>query len=165
MRNYAADNGVFDVRVESNDMKAGVITTCFWTKPRRGGPGTVRGWVRYQGPLTSREGRRFTGSLDLVNVQLQVQPLLQPLRDLNGTIKFDEIGIDFKNIKGLLVGAPASVNGRWRFGRKTPLFFDFAAPNLDLQYLLTQIDPELAEIYDNLEAVGKVRLPGPLQIV
>ena len=84
--------------------------------------------------------------------------MLQPLRDLNGTIKFDEIGIDFQNIKGLLVGAPASVNGRWRFGRKTPLFFDFAAPNLDLQYLLTQIDPELTEFYDNLEAVGKVSL-------
>ena len=158
VRNYAADNGVFDVRVESNDMKAGVITTLFLDKAALADPGTVRGWVRYQGPLTSREGRRFTGSLDLVNVQLQVQPLLQPLRDLNGTIKFDEIGIDFQNIKGLLVGAPASVNGRWRFGRKTPLFFDFAAPNLDLQYLLTQIDPELTEFYDNLEAVGKVSL-------
>ena len=61
VRNYAADNGVFDLRVESNDMKAGVITTLFQDQAALADPGTVRGWVRYQGPLTSREGRRFTG--------------------------------------------------------------------------------------------------------
>jgi hypothetical protein len=89
-------------------------------------------------------------------VQLQLQPLLQPLRDLRGTIKFNEAGIDFQNIKALLVGVPASVNGRWRFGQKTPLFFDFAAPNLDLQYLITQIDPELTDFYANMKRWEKL---------
>ena len=157
-RNYAADNGVFDLRVESNEMKTGVITTLFQEKASLADPGTVRGWVRYQGPLASREGRRFTGNLDLDSVQLHLRPLLQPLRELHGTIKFDEAAIDFQNLKGLLAGTPASVNGRWRFGQKTPLFFDFSAPNLDLQNLRDQIDPEATEFYANLEAVGKISL-------
>ena len=156
--NYTTDDGFFDLQVESNEMKAGVITTLFQFKAALTDPGTVRGWVRYQGPLASREGRRFTGNLDLANVQLQLQPLLQPLRDLSGTIKFDETGIDFHNLKALLAGVPASANGRWRFGQKTPLFFDFAAPNMDLQYLLTQIDPESTDFYANLEAVGKINI-------
>ncbi|MBM4262806.1 MAG: AsmA family protein [Deltaproteobacteria bacterium] len=157
-RNYAAENGVFDLRVDSNEMKAGVVTTLFQPKASLSDPGMVRGWVRYQGPLANREGRKFTGNLELAGVQLHLQPLLQPLRELNGTIKFDDGGIDFQNIQGLLVGAPASVNGRWRFGQKTPLFFDFASANLDLQYLMTQIDHEAAEFYANLEAVGKISL-------
>lgn len=157
-RNYTSENGTFDLRVDANEMKAGVITTLFQEKASLSDPGTVRGWVRYQGPLASRERRRFTGNLELAGVQLHLQPLLQPLRELNGVIKFDDAGIDFQNLRGLLVGAPATVNGRWRYGQKTPLFFDFSAPNLDLQYLMTQIDHEATDFYANLEAVGKISL-------
>ena len=69
--------------------------------------------------------RKFTGNLDLLNVQLMIHPLLQPLRELNGKIKIDESGIDFQNLKALLVGFPASASGRWRFGGKAAIALRF----------------------------------------
>jgi hypothetical protein len=74
----------------------------------------------------------------------------------NGTIKFDEIASIFKISKACWW---AFRPGQWALAfRPEDAAIDFAAPNLDLQYLLTQIDPELADFYDNLEAVEKVRL-------
>jgi hypothetical protein len=87
-----------------------------------------------------------------------LKPLLQPLRELSGKIKIEETGIDFQNLKGLLVGAPASFSGRWRYAEKPPLLFDFAAPNLDVTYLISQIDAEASEFYANLQAEGKITL-------
>ncbi len=87
-----------------------------------------------------------------------VKPLLQPLRELNGKIEIDESGIDFHNLKALLVGVPASASGRWRYAEKPPLLFDFAAPNLDVTYLISQIDAEASEFYANLQAEGKIAL-------
>jgi uncharacterized protein YhdP len=87
-----------------------------------------------------------------------VHPLLQPLRELNGRIKIDESGIDFQNIHASLVGFPASASGRWRFTEKPQLLFDFTAPNLDITYLISQIDPESSDFYANLVADGKITL-------
>ncbi len=121
-------------------------------------PGIIRGAVRYRGALAHKSRRKFTGDLELVNVQLLVKPLLQPLRELNGKIEIDELGIDFHNLKALLVGVPASASGRWRYAEKPPLLFDFAAPNLDVTYLISQIDAEASEFYANLQAEGKIAL-------
>jgi uncharacterized protein YhdP len=108
--------------------------------------------------LGTTEGRKLTGSLDLANAQLAVRPLLQPLRDLNGRISIDEAGIVFQNLKGLLVGLPAGFNGRWRFAQKPQLLFDFTAPNLDVSYFYSQLNPEAADFYANLQGVGKLTL-------
>ena len=89
---------------------------------------------------------------------MTVHPLLQPLRELNGNIKIDEAGVDFQNINASLVGFPASASGRWRYGEKTQLHFDFSAPNLDITYLISQIDPESSDFYANLVAEGKIAL-------
>jgi uncharacterized protein YhdP len=155
---YASDNGAFDLAIESTGVKAGVITSLLLDTGSLQDPGIVRGAVRYRGPLRVKEGRKFTGTLDLTNVQLSVQPLLQPLRELNGRIKIDEAGIDFENLKASLVGSPASANGRWRYAEKPQLLFDFAAPSLDVTYLISQIDPEASEFYANLEALGKITI-------
>jgi hypothetical protein len=87
-----------------------------------------------------------------------VRPLLQPLRELNGRISIDETGIDFQNLKGLLVGLPAGLTGRWRFAQKPQLLFDFTAPNLDVGYFYSQLNPEAADFYANLQGVGKLAL-------
>jgi uncharacterized protein YhdP len=114
--------------------------------------------VRYFGSFRDTSSRKLTGHLELSKVQLAVRPLLQPLRELNGTINIDESGIDFVNLTALLAGVPASASGRWGYTGKPQLVFDFAAPNLDITYLISQIDPESSELYANLVAEGKIAL-------
>lgn len=158
LKDYAADNGTFDLVVESTGIRVGVVARWLLSTGSLQDPGMVRGTVRYRGALGTTEGRKFTGSFDLANAQLAVRPLLQPLRDLNGRISIDETGIDFQNVKGLLVGLPAGFNGRWRFAQKPQLLFDFTAPNLDVTYFYSQLNPEAAEFYANLQGVGKLTL-------
>ena len=158
LNDYGADDGTFDLSVESTGVRAGVITQILLDQGSLNDPGIIRGAVRYRGALAHKSRRKFTGDLELVNVQLLVKPLLQPLRELNGKIEIDELGIDFHNLKALLVGVPASASGRWRYAEKPPLLFDFAAPNLDVTYLISQIDAEASEFYANLQAEGKIAL-------
>jgi len=155
---YTSQNGSFDLRVSSPAMKAGVVTRLLLNSGSLQDPGVVGGAVRYRGRLDKKEGRKFTGQLDQANVQLLTQPLLQPIRDLNGRIRIDEQGIDFQNIKGVLAGNPVSFNGRWRYGEGHQLQFDVSAPNMDIIQLLAQIDPEATEFYDKLQAEGRVHL-------
>jgi hypothetical protein len=158
LKDYGADNGTFDLSADSTGVKAGVIARLLLSTGSLQDPGIVSGFVHYHGSLGTQEGRKFTGNLDLVNVQLAVEPLLQPLRELSGKITIDEAGIDFQNLKGLLVGSPASFNGRWRYAEKPQLLFDFSAPNLDISYLISQIDPEAQEFYTKLQGEGKIAL-------
>ncbi len=158
LKNYAGDEGVFDLALESPGMKAGVITSLLLDSGTPQDPGVIRGGVRYSGSFGHKERRKFTGNLELVNVQVALFPLLQPLRELNGKVAIDEKGVDFQNLKAIMAGFPASANGRWRFNEKPQLLFDFAAPNLDVTYLISQIDPDLGEFYANLQAEGKIAL-------
>jgi uncharacterized protein YhdP len=158
LKDYGSDNGQFDLAVESPGIKAGLVSSLLLDTGSPQDPGLVRGSVRYWGPFGARGGRKFTGELDVVNAQLLMKPLLQPLRELSGRIKIDETGIDFQNLKTLLVGVPASASGRWRYAASPQLMFDFNAPNLDITYLASQIDPESSEFYANLVARGKIAL-------
>ena len=158
LTNYASDGGNFDLRVDSTGVKAGTVTRLLLSTGSIQDPGVVSGSVRYQGSLGTGGDRKFTGSLDLLGVKLDHQPLLQPLRELSGRVNFDETGIDFQNLKGLLVGFPVEFGGRWRYVQKPQLLFTFAAPALDIGYLLSQIDPESTEWYGTLSAQGKVSL-------
>jgi uncharacterized protein YhdP len=157
LSNYASDGGNFDLRVDSTGVKAGVVSRLLLATGSLDDPGMVRGSVRYYGGLGQRE-RRFTGSLDLLGVKLDHKPLLQPLRELSGRVTFDETGIDFRNLKGLLVGFPVEFGGRWRYTQEPQLVFTLAAPALDVGYLLSQIDPESTAWYDTLTAQGEVNL-------
>ena len=157
-RNYAAADATFDLAAESAGAKAGMLTSLLLDKGSMQDPGIVRGAVRYRGSINDKQARKFTGNLELVNVQLPAYPLMQPLRQLSGKISIDENGIDFQNLKGLLVGVPASASGRYRYVQKPQLVFDFAAPSLDITYLISQIDPEPAGFYATLQAEGRVTL-------
>jgi hypothetical protein len=158
VKDYAGESGTFDLIVDSPGIKAGVVAQLLLSTGSLQDPGVVRGSVHYQGALSATEGRHFTGNLDLANVQLAVQPLLQPLRELSGRIRVDDEGVDFQNVRGLVAGFPASFSGRWRYKQKPQLLFDFAAPSMDITYLLSQVDPESTAFYANLQAVGKIAL-------
>ncbi len=158
IKDYDSDDGTFDLGIESPGVRAGVVTSLLLDTGTLKDPGIVRGTVRYSGSFNTKIRRKFVGNLDLLNVQVTVHPLLQPLRELNGNIKIDEAGVDFQNINASLVGFPASASGRWRYGEKTQLHFDFSAPNLDITYLISQIDPESSDFYANLVAEGKIAL-------
>ena len=158
LKDYDSDDGTFELGIESPGVKAGVVTSLLLDTGTLKDAGTVRGAVRYSGSFNSKIRRKFVGNLDLSNVQVTIHPLLQPLRELNGMIKIDEAGIDFHNINASLAGFPASASGRWRYGEKTQLLFDFSAPNLDITYLISQIDPESSDFYANLVAEGKIAL-------
>lgn len=158
LKDYAGEDGVFDLSIESPGMKTGVIASLLLDTGSPQDPGVVRGALRYSGALADPKRRKLTGDFDLLNVQLLFSPLLQPLRELNGKIKLDEKGIEFQNLKALLVGVPASASGRWRFGQRPQLLFDFAAPNLDITHLISQIDPESSDFYATLVAEGKIAL-------
>lgn len=158
LKDYQEDDGSFDLAVDSTGVKAAVLARLLLDTGAPQDPGIVRGKVRYSGSFGDQKRRKFTGDLDLVNVQLLVHPLLQPLRELNGKIRIDDTGIDFQNLKTLLVGVPASASGRWRYTENPQLLFDFAAPSLDITYLISQIDPESSDFYATLVAAGKIAL-------
>ncbi|HEX9662827.1 MAG TPA: AsmA-like C-terminal domain-containing protein, partial [Candidatus Binatia bacterium] len=158
VKNYGADDGVFDLAVDSPGVKAGIVSRLLLETGSIQDPGIVRGSVHYRGSFNDKQDRKFTGNLELLNVQLATHPLLQPLRQLNGKISIDESGIEFQDMKGLLVGFAASASGRWRYAQKPQLIFDFTAPNLDITYLISQIDPEPGDFYDNLQAEGRIAL-------
>ena len=158
VKDYSSPDGVFEVSVDSTGLKSGIIARLLLSSGSINDPGIVRGSVRYQGSLTHTDKRSFTGSLDLVDVQLATPPLLQPIRALNGNIKIDESGIDFQNVRGLLVGFPSAVSGRWRYTERPQLLFDFRAPRLDITYLLSQVDAESSEFYANLQAQGRIAI-------
>ncbi|HZD39246.1 MAG TPA: AsmA-like C-terminal domain-containing protein, partial [Terriglobales bacterium] len=158
LTDYASEAGAFDLRVESTGVKAGIVSRLLLSTGSPEDPGVVGGSVRYQGTLGNQGDRKFTGALDLSGVQLDHPPLLQPLRELGGRVNFDETGIDFQSLKGLLVGFPVEFSGRWRYAQKPQLVFNFSAPALDVAYLLSQIDPESTEWYATLTAQGKVSL-------
>ena len=156
LKNYATDDGMFDLAVDSTGVKAGILSRLLLETGSIEDPGIVRGSVRYHGLFSDKKTRKFTGNLELVNVQMATQPLLQPLRQLNGKISIDESGIGFKDLTGLLVGLSASASGRWHFAQQPQLIFEFAAPDLDISYLISQIDPESTDFYENLQAEGRV---------
>src|SRR5262245_5193950 len=158
LTNYASDGGNFDLRVDSTGVKAGTVTRVLLSTGSTEDPGIVSGSVRYQGLLGNKGDRKFTGNLELFGVKLEHKPLLQPLREVSGRVNFDDTGIDFQSLKGLLVGMPFEFGGRWRYTQKPQLIFTLAAPTLDLAYLLSQIDAESIEWYDTLTAQGKVSL-------
>jgi uncharacterized protein involved in outer membrane biogenesis len=158
LKDYSAEDGTFDLTVHSTGIQAGVVSSLLLDGGSARADGVVRGSVRYFGPFRDKNRRKFTGDFDLVDVHLLVRPLLQPLQDLNGKIKIDDTGIDFQNLRTLLVGVPATASGRWRYTGRPQLRFDFAAPNLDITYLISQIDPESSEFYVNLVADGKISL-------
>ena len=158
LKDYGADDGTFDVAIDSSGVKAGVITTLLLNTGTPQDLGVVNGAVRYWGSIKNKERRKFTGNLDLSNVQVVLHPLLQPLRELNGKIIIDEKGVEFQNLKAIVVGFPAGASGRWRYGEAPQLLFDFAAPSLDVTYLISQIDPEVGTFYANLQAEGKITL-------
>ncbi|HXV80799.1 MAG TPA: AsmA-like C-terminal domain-containing protein [Candidatus Binatia bacterium] len=155
---YASEAGRFDLQVESTGVKAGIVSRLLLSTGSPEDPGMVGGSVRYEGAFASQGNRQFTGALDLSGVQLDHPPLLQPLRELSGRVSFDETGIDFQSLKGLLVGFPVEFSGRWRYAQKPQLVFNFSAPSLDVAYLLSQIDPESTEWYATLTAQGEVSL-------
>jgi len=158
LTNYASDGGNFDLRVDSTGVKAGTVSRLLLSTGSTEDPGIVSGSVRYQGSLGNKGDRKFTGNLELFGVKLEHKPLLQPLREVSGRVNFDDTGIDFQSLKGLLVGMPFEFGGRWRYTQKPQLIFTLAAPTLDLAYLLSQIDAESTEWYDTLTAQGKVSL-------
>ena len=158
LKDYDTEEGFFDLHIDSTGLKAGVISNLLLDTGSPRDEGVVRGGVRYFGSLNDKKQRKFTGDLDLFNVQILVRPLLQPLRELNGKIRIDESGIGFQNLKALLAGVPASASGRWRYGQRPQLLFDFSAPNLDITYLISQIDPESSDFYATLVAEGKISL-------
>jgi uncharacterized protein involved in outer membrane biogenesis len=158
LKDYATEDGTFDLVVDSTGVKAGFASDLLLDRGSIQDPGVVGGSVHYRGSLNRKQERQLTGNLNLVNVQLETPPLLQPLRQLSGKVSIEEGGIEFQGLTGLLVGAAASASGRWRHAQNPQLTFDFAAPNLDISYLISQIDPEATEFYDTLQAQGRMAL-------
>ena len=158
LHRYQREDGTFDLEIASKGIKAETVSAWLIDNPSGRDSGIVRGTVRYTGPIADRKGRKFTGELELVDVQLLVKPLLQPLGELVGKISIGESGIVFHDLRGLLAGAPAIANGHWRYDGKPQLLFDFVAPSLDITQLISQIDPESSEFYANLVAEGKIAL-------
>jgi hypothetical protein len=158
IKDYNTDDASFDLSVESGGVRAEMLTSLLLDTGSARDSGVIRGAIRYTGALANQAQRKLTGTLDLLNVQMRLKPLLQPLRALNGRIAIDETGIDFQKLTASLVGFPVSVTGRWRYRENPQLLFDFAAPNLDITYLISQIDAELSDFYATLVADGKITL-------
>jgi len=158
LRDYGTDNATFDLGIDSTGMKAGVVAQLLLSSASPQDPGIVRGSLRYQGSVAMKADRKFTANLELVNVQLATRPLLQPLRELNGKVRIADDGVELQAMKGLFVGSPFEFSGRWSYAQKPQLIFTFGSQALDINYLLSQFDPESSDFYTNLQAEGKINI-------
>ncbi|HEY6997156.1 MAG TPA: DUF3971 domain-containing protein, partial [Candidatus Binatia bacterium] len=136
LKDYNTDGATFDVSVESGGVRAGMLTSLLLDTGSPRDTGIVRGAIRYTGSFANKAQGKLTGTLDLLNVQTRLKPLFQPLRALNGRISIDESGIDFQKMTASLVGFPVTASGRWRYRQNPQLLFEFAAPDLDITYLI-----------------------------
>ncbi|HWO40966.1 MAG TPA: AsmA-like C-terminal domain-containing protein, partial [Candidatus Eisenbacteria bacterium] len=157
-KDYAAPGGSFDLRVESPGMKAGPALQAILGSRSIQDGGVVRGWVRYRGPLAANRDRKLTGSLDLVNVQIAIPPLTQPLRGVTGKLRIEESAVEFQNVKATVAGFASSFSGSWRFDQQPQLLFDLAFPRLDFDDILAPLDQETGGLYDRLHAVGRLSI-------
>jgi uncharacterized protein YhdP len=66
VRDYASEDGVFDLNVTSTGLKSGILTRLLLSSGSLNDPGIVRGSVRYQGSLTNRDKRSFTARYSAV---------------------------------------------------------------------------------------------------
>lgn len=158
LRNYLSDGSVFDLKLDSPGVKAGDVSRILFSRGSPTDPGTVRGNIRYQGPMNSTKERVLSGSLELAGVRLPLRPFTQPLQDLSGKVRFDERGIDFLGLKGRLAGSEFDFTGQWRDSERPQMVFSLVSPVMDLGHLLSQIDSVADEWYDRLQAKGRVRI-------
>jgi len=158
LRDYLSERSAFDLTVESSGIRAGVITPMLLSTGSLQDPGTIRGAVRYQGPLDSPEERRLSGSLELVGIQFPLKLFSQPLRDVVGKVNFDGRGFDFQNLRGQVMGYGFTFSGQWRYAERPQLVFTFSSPEIDLGRALSRQNLDLDEWYDRLQARGKIAI-------
>lgn len=156
LKNYLTEGGTFDLALESPNVKAGVATRLLLSAGSLDDPGTVRGAVRYQGPLASNQGRRLTGALEFSGAQLSL--LREPLRDVSGRLVLNGDTIDFRALKGRVAGAGFDFNGQWREGGKPQLTYSLSLAETDLGAILDQIDEASSEWYNRLQAQGRIHI-------
>jgi uncharacterized protein YhdP len=158
LKNFAADQGTFDLAVDSSGLKASEALRLLLSLDAPQSPGVVRGAVRYQGSLAAPENRKLTGSLELVGVQIPLKVFSQPFNEVHGRVRLDGKTIDLQGVRALAGGYPFSLNGRWVNGDKPMLLFSLSAPEMDIAYILPrQVTPD-QEWYDRLQVRGKILL-------
>jgi uncharacterized protein YhdP len=158
VKNFAADQGTFDMAVDSAGLKASEALRLLLSLDAPQSPGVVRGAVRYQGSLNAPESRKLTGSLELVGVQIPLKVFSQPFTEVHGRMHLDGKTIDLEGIRAQAGGYPFSFNGRWVNGEKPMLLFSLSALEMDIAYLLPRHVTPDQEWYDRLQVRGKLIL-------
>jgi uncharacterized protein YhdP len=157
LRDYLSDRSTFDLTLDSPGVKAGEALRILLSSGSPQDPGTIRGTIRYQGPLSSAEERRLSGSVELIGVQL---PLFfsQPLSEVFGRVRFDEKGMDLQGVKGRVAGYGFDFAGQWRYLGEPQLTFTLSSSEMDIARLLPQDGERSNGWYDRLQAKGKVSI-------
>jgi uncharacterized protein YhdP len=158
LKNFAADQGTFDLAVESSGLKASEALRLLLSLDAPQSPGVVRGAVHYQGSLAAPENRKLTGSLELVGVQIPLKVFSQPFNEVHGRVRLDGKAIDLQGVRAQAGGYPFTVNGRWVNGERPMLLFSLSAPDMDVAYLLPRHVTPDQEWYDRLQVRGKIIL-------
>ncbi len=158
LRNFAADQGTFDLGIESSGVKASEALRILLSQGSAPSPGTIRGAIRYQGSLAAAENRKLSGSLELIGVQVPFKFFSQPLREVYGRVRLDGKTIDLQGVRAQVGGYGFSLDGRWIAGERSQLLFSLSSAEMDIAYLLPHnVSPD-DEWYERLQVRGKLSL-------
>lgn len=156
LKEYQTEKAAFDLVVESSGVRAGVVTRTLLSQGSLQDPGTVRGTIRYQGLLNSAAERKFSGSLELIGIELPVKFFSQSLRNVAGKLNFDGTGMSFESFKGQVAGYGFDFSGQWRYAQNPEVVFIFSAPEMDLARVLARQTTVIDDWYERLRARGKI---------
>jgi uncharacterized protein YhdP len=156
IRDYATEKAAFDLTVESAGLRAGAASRLLLNTGSIDDPGTVRGWLRYQGPVAAGAQRSLTGVLELSGTRPPMEFFREPPRQVSGTVKLDGRTIELQGMRAQVGGFGFEFSGQFSLGEQPRLVFALSAPEMDIEMLLPKEISDSKSFYDRLQARGKV---------
>jgi uncharacterized protein YhdP len=156
VRDYASEKASFDLTVESAGLRAGAVSRLLLNTGSIEDPGTVRGWLRYQGPVGAGAERKLSGVLELSGTRPPLEFFREPPRQVSGIVKLDGKAIELQGIRAKVGNFEIDFSGQLNLGEQPRLIFALSAPEMDIGMLLPKEISDSKSAYDRFQANGKV---------
>jgi hypothetical protein len=156
VRDYAAEKPSFDLTVESAGLRAGAVSRLLLGTGSPEDPGTIRGWLRYQGPFAAGAERNLSGVLELSGTRPPLEFFREPPRQVSGIVKLDGKTVELQGIHAQVGEFGLELSGRLSLGDQPRLLFTLSAPEMDIGMLLPKETADSDGFYDRFRANGKI---------
>jgi hypothetical protein len=158
VRDYASEKPSFDFTVESPGLRAGAVSRLLLNAGSVEDPGTIRGWLRYQGPVAPDAERKVSGVLELSGTRPPLEFFREPPRQVSGIVKLDGKDMELQGIHAQVGNFAVDFSGQLSLGEQPRLAFALSAPEMDIGLLLPKETLDAKSAYDRFQANGKVSI-------